>query len=183
MPPLLRTTSSLTVVVLAAIVASCDAPQSADLTAPRAVAPSAAVAANAAETFTQNESIPIDLVAFVSCANGGAGELVFMSGDLHVLTHYTLSSSGTYHVKQHFQPQGISGYGEISGDKYQATGGTQEEFNENGPFPITDTYINNFRIIGQGPDNNFLIHENVHITINANGVLTSYVDNFTVDCK
>jgi hypothetical protein len=181
MSPMLRSASSLALVALSAFVVSCDARQTEDLTAPRTVGPTAAVAA--AETFTQNESIPIDLVVFVSCANGGAGELVFMSGDLHILTHYTLSNSGNYHVKQHFQPQGISGYGEISGDKYQATGGTQEEYNENGPLPITDTYINNFRIIGQGPDNNYLVHENVHITINANGVLTSYVDNFSVECK
>ena len=183
MSQMLRGTSSLALVALSALVVSCDTRQSADLTAPRTAGPAAAVAAAAAETFTQNESIPIDLVVFVPCANGGAGELVFMSGDLHILTHYTLSSSGNYHVKQHFQPQGISGYGEITGDRYQATGETQEEFNANGPPPITDTFVNNFKIIGQGPDNNFLVHENMHVTINANGVLTSYVDNFSADCK
>ena len=182
MSPMLRSTSSFALVALTAVAVSCDARQPADLTAPSAIAPSAAVSTDAAVNDTQNESIPIDLVAFVSCANGGAGELVFMSGDLHVLTHFTLSNSGNLHVTQHFQPQGISGYGEISGDKYQATGGTHEEFNDNG-LPFTDTYINNFRIIGQGPGNNFLVHENYHVTINANGVVTSFVDNFSVECK
>ena len=43
--------------------------------------------------------------------------------------------------------------------------------------------MNNFRIIGQGPGNNFLVHETFHVTINANGVVTATVDNFSVECK
>jgi hypothetical protein len=41
----------------------------------------------------------------------------------------------------------------------------------------------NFRIIGQGSGNNFLIHENFHVTINPNGTVTAFVDNFSVDCR
>ena len=44
-------------------------------------------------------------------------------------------------------------------------------------------YVNNFRIIGQGTGNNFLVHEIVHLTINANGTATNYVDNFSIECK
>src|SRR5437870_11727085 len=46
-----------------------------------------------------------------------------------------------------------------------------------------ETFVNNFRIIGQARGNNFLIHENFHITINANGRVTAFVDNFSVDCR
>jgi hypothetical protein len=179
---MLRNTSSLALVALASLASACDARSPADLTAPVAGAPSAAVSGGAAINDTQNESIPIDLFAFVSCANGGAGEIVAMSGNLHILTHFTVSNSGNVHVTQLFQPQGISGYGTVTGDKYQATGGTHEEYNENG-LPFTETYINNFRIIGQGTDNNFLVHETYHVTVNANGVVTSFVDNFSVECK
>jgi hypothetical protein len=45
------------------------------------------------------------------------------------------------------------------------------------------TFVNNFRIIGQGPGNNFLVHETMHITLNAAGFLTVFHDNITVDCK
>ena len=31
--------------------------------------------------------------------------------------------------------------------------------------------------------NNFLVHENTHVTVNANGEVTASVDNFSVDCK
>jgi hypothetical protein len=43
--------------------------------------------------------------------------------------------------------------------------------------------VNNFRIIGQGKGNNFLVHENLHLTINANGVATAVHDNFSIDCR
>jgi hypothetical protein len=136
-----------------------------------------------AETFTDNEIIPIVLEVFIPCAAGGAGEIVVLSGDLHVLFHGTINGN-RFVMKAHFQPQGISGVGLTTGDKYQATGVTQETFGGsfvNGQF--SDTFVNNFRIIGQGPGNNFLIHETFHVTVNANGEVTVVHVNFTVDCK
>lgn len=84
-------------------------------------------------------------------------------------------------MKQHFQPQGISGTGLTTGDKYQATGVTQQEFNATAG--LTQKFINNFRMIGQGPGNNFLVHETFHVTITPNGDVTSTVDNFSVECR
>lgn len=134
-----------------------------------------------AETFTVSERFPIDIVVFVPCAAGGAGELVELSGDLHALFHVTLDGSGGFHAKSHFQPQGVSGTGLTTGDKYQGTGVTQDQFN--GKVGFEFTFVNNFRIIGQGPGNNFLVHENFHVTVNANGEVTAFVDNFRVECK
>lgn len=130
-----------------------------------------------------NESTDINLVVFVPCANQGAGELVELSGPLHTLITFT-SNARTFSGKSHFQPQGISGIGIDTGDRYQATGVTQDHFK--GSFTnsqFTQTFVNNFRIIGRGPGNNFLLHENFHITINANGDVTTAHDNFSVDCK
>lgn len=134
----------------------------------------------AATTLTENIRIPTAIGVFVPCANGGAGENVLLEGDLHLLTHITANNNG-FHVKTHAQPQGISGTGDVTGDKYQATGVTQDQFNL-GPGE-TYTYVNNFRIIGQGPGNNFLVHQTFHYTINANGELTVVVDNFSSECK
>ena len=133
-----------------------------------------------ASSSTVSTVFPIDLIVFVPCANGGAGEDVALSGNLHDLFHITVNGN-SLHVKTHDQPQGISGTGLVTGDKYQATGVTQDEFNTS--VGMEETFINNFRIIGQGPGNNFLVHENFHITINANGTVTASHDNFTVDCK
>ena len=65
-----------------------------------------------------------------------------------------------------FQPQGISGTGETTGLSYQATGLTATSFTsslQNGQANMT--FINRFDIIGQGPNNNFVVHETAHITI------------------
>jgi hypothetical protein len=136
-----------------------------------------------AVTDTTNISEPIDILVFVPCANAGAGELVLLSGELHVLLHTTFNDNSVT-IKEHFQPQGISGTGFTTGDKYEGTGVTQQTatFQTDGA-PFEQTFINNFRIVGQGPDNNFLVHQTFHLTFNNNGELTAFQDNFSVDCK
>jgi hypothetical protein len=138
-------------------------------------------ASAAAITSTTSFSQDIDLSAYVPCADNGAGEFVVFSGPLHFLFVTTLDDQGGYHTVDHFQPQGITGTGQTTGDKYQAVGETLETFN--GKVGYGDTYVNNFNIIGVGPGNNFLIHENLHITVNPNGVVTAYVDNFSAVCQ
>jgi hypothetical protein len=132
---------------------------------------------------TSNEKVPFDAYFLVPCANNGAGEIVHLTGFLHTVLSYTFNNNN-YQSSYHFQPMGVSGEGLTTGDKYQATGVTRadEEASFAG-FPFNTTYVNNFRIIGQGPGNNYLVHENVHITVNANGETTVTVDNFKVDCK
>jgi hypothetical protein len=141
----------------------------------------AIVPANAAVQV--NDKTDISLGVYIPCAAGGTGEVVDLSGPLHTLVSFTINGnnvSGYFH----FQPQGISGTGETTGEKYQATGVTQESFKnsfQNGQ--ANSTYVNNFRIIGQGPGNNFLVHETLHFTINAKGAVTVFHDNFSVACK
>ena len=130
---------------------------------------------------TENVRVPVDIGVFIPCADGGAGEVVTLSGNLHIVLRYTESAGGGIHAGSHFQPQGISGVGETTGDTYHATGVTQDEFNAT--VGVEETFINNFRIIGQGPGNNFLVQEVFHITFNANGSITAFVDKFTVDCR
>jgi hypothetical protein len=130
---------------------------------------------------TTNDKIPYTASVLVPCAAGGAGEVVDLSGTLHVLFCTTLDGNGGFHTKYHFQPQGVSGTGQTTGDKYQATGVTQREFN--GKVGSEFTFVNNFRIIGQGPGNNFLVHQLVHVTVNANGEVTAFVDNSSIECK
>ena len=131
-----------------------------------------------------NDVTDIDLAVFVPCADGGAGELVDLSGRLHTMIHFTINGNNVSGVG-HFQPQGISGTGETTGDKYQATGVTKDSsFKlsfQNGQ--ANQTFVNNFRIIGQGSGNNLLVHEVAHITVNANGTVTVSHDNFSAECK
>jgi hypothetical protein len=134
-----------------------------------------------ASAFTQITNFPIDIIIFVPCANGGIGEVVELSGTLHDVFHVTGDGNGGFHVKTHDSPQGISGAGLTTGMKYNATGVTQEEFGIK--VGQHDTFINNFRLIGQGAGNNLLVHDNFHISVNANGVVTSSHDHFTLTCQ
>jgi hypothetical protein len=133
---------------------------------------------------TTNERFPIaPFLVDVPCANGGAGETLDLQGNLHVLLTSTVNGNNVS-GKFHFQPQGVSGTGLVTGDTYRATGVTQGTFKgslQNGQF--TETLVNNFRMIGPGPGNNLLVHDVFHITINANGDVTVEHELLRVDCK
>ena len=134
-----------------------------------------------ADTFTVSQSFPVAIWVYIPCANGGMGEDVILTGNLHDLYHVTYDAGGGFHFTYLDNPQGITGTGWVTGAKYQATGGTHG--NVTGRIGYEETYINNFKIIGQGPGNNFVIHETYHVTVNANGTLTAWIDNFRVECK
>jgi aminoglycoside N3'-acetyltransferase len=68
------------------------------------------------------------------------------------------------------------------GDKYQATGAVNMiEFN--GKVSQEQTFVQNIHYIGQGNGNNFLLHSNLHITVNPDGTVTASVDNFSTECN
>ena len=141
-----------------------------------------AVPPEAAEV-TENDKIPVEIDLDIPCANGGAGELVSLTGNLHVLTTYSINGN-VIRGRFHDQPEDSKGFGSVTGDRYEATGVSQGQFKaslQNGQAIVS--FINNFRIIGQGTGNNFLVHQNVHMTINANGDLTTIVDQVRADCK
>ena len=130
-----------------------------------------------------NVIIDFSLEEFVECANNGAGEIVDFSGPLHILIISNINNQRISGLT-HFQPQGVQGRGRSTGALYNATGVTQERFNGsfvNGQY--TGTFINNYRLIGQGPGNNFLIHQTIHISFNSNGEATGSVDHTTIECK
>src|SRR5437870_5725152 len=79
--------------------------------------------AKAAGVF--NTKFPIHLSVSVPCANGGDGEVVELTGDLHDMFSYTIDSDGGVHLDVHDNPQGVSGTGLTTGDRYQATGLTR----------------------------------------------------------
>ena len=137
----------------------------------------------AAAVFTSSVVFDISITAFIPCANGGLGEDVTFTGSLHDLFHFTINGNSVT-VKFHDQPQGLKGVGAVTGDVYNATGVTQST--ENGSFvngSYSYTFVNNFKLIGPGADNNFFIHETYKVTVNANGTLVALLDHYTTDCK
>jgi hypothetical protein len=121
---------------------------------------------------------------WISCANDGAGESVALAGEIEIHSHSTEDANGGVHLSTHVRPSHVVGIGLSTGAIYRGTGGTFEaEGDAAGGYPATYSFVNNFRIIGQGPGNNLTMHMTVHQTMNANGELTADVDLTNSDCK
>src|SRR3954464_2843517 len=122
-----------------------------------------------------NEDFPISGLLVTPCN----GELVQYSGSLHETIHVT-ANNNTFHIGEHVNAQDVSGVGLTTGAQYRIS----DSFNisENLAAGETFTQGENFHVIGQGQTPNFVLHTLFHITVDANGNVTSFVDNFTTDC-
>lgn len=134
-----------------------------------------------ADSFTVNEKYEVYFFEFVSCAAGGEGEWVELTGTVHDSFHVTYDARGGFHLTDHWNYQGIKGIGWTTGDKYRATGAGQ--YNVTSKVGYEETSVWHFKVNGQGPGNKFTVRANFHITVNANGTVTAYHDNWTVECK
>jgi hypothetical protein len=131
----------------------------------------------AAGTVTTIETIPFSTIV------EGCGEPIALNGAIQVVFHVTLTPSGGLLVQEIFHPQGLTGIGLLSGATYHAVGETRDTTTISGTGGSTFTFVNNFKIIGEGQATNYLVHETFHVTINASGEVTAFVDNFSVDCR
>jgi hypothetical protein len=134
-----------------------------------------------ATVISTNFSFPLEKTVFVPCANGGAGEWVTLSGTIHEVFHVTVNDAGHSTIKFFDQPQGVSGVGSVTGVKYQGTGVTQDIRTTR--VGSKETFVNIFRMVGQGPGNNFSVHENLHVTVNADGTVTVTRDAIETSCR
>jgi hypothetical protein len=132
------------------------------------------------EVITQIE-IPLATTVTVPCAAGGAGEMVDLTGEVHAVFSATVDANGGLHIATHFNNVGVSGVGLTTGDKYQAAGGDYFVSNSGGG-ANEFTFVNNFEMMAPGSGNNLHVHELVHVTVDANGEITTEIDNITVDC-
>jgi hypothetical protein len=126
----------------------------------------------------------VDMPVFIPCALDGAGEVVFLSGSLMSLFHVTEDRAGGTTVMRQINPQDVSGQGAVSGDLYQGTGGSNGHtlYTISG-VPFHDSFVDNFRILGQGSGNNLLVQVRGQFTVNANGEVTVSDFEFSERCS
>jgi hypothetical protein len=138
-------------------------------------------AAQAQVTSNVVVQVPFDI--FVPCANVGAGEDIVGTLNFHVVTSSTINGnhvSGMSHINV---PDTVL-VGSVTGDTYRGGGMADDVFSgslQNGQF--SETAQDQAHFLGPGPDNNLIVSETAHITINANGDTTVFFDNFSVDCR
>ena len=151
-----------------------------------AIIPVADKAAGFETVTTANRSsgitslVPMNRIYYVSCANGGNGEDVELTGNLNVVQKLIVNDNRftyTYHIN----PQGLTGLGLTSGEKFVASGGsngTQSGLLENQQF--TTTVTEQLRIVGASTT--FLVRYKFHVTVTPDGVYTSSISEEQSDC-
>jgi hypothetical protein len=127
-----------------------------------------------AETFTDTFQGPLTRLVTNPCT----GEEVLLEGTQNLVVHTTIDANGGFHflTRGNAEVQGES----ASGVKYVAHQTLQERSNSESA--TTLTFTNNLQVIRQGsatptPDD-FVIKQVTHVTVNANGEITSVVNEF-----
>jgi hypothetical protein len=127
--------------------------------------------------------IPTQFHAQNPCAGGRFGEIVVFTGNQHLVFGQTATRGGHVTTTLHWNADDVTGVGQYTGFAYRATGVSADHTISNASLPYTDTFINNYHIIGQGLATNMTLHETVHVTIDANGWTTAWVADYNFDCK
>jgi hypothetical protein len=137
----------------------------------------------AVHSTTQILREPLDFRLFLPCANGGAGEVVHLTGTIAFLEQVTRDDAGGFHLATLEVQQGVQGVGETTGDHYVSTFVNLSNFNEvSGSLPLTSTAEEVYRVDGPGPGNESTIRIRTHTTINADGTITVAFDDFSAEC-
>lgn len=128
-----------------------------------------------------NLTIPVDANLFAPCGNGGAGEFVHITGDIHNVISVTARPNGGFHFREHTNFQGVGGVGLTSGDKYRVV--ETVDFEEDIAAGSEVTLEGIEKILEQGAGGDQILRESAHITINANGDVTSSFSDFNISCR
>jgi hypothetical protein len=131
---------------------------------------------DAAAEVLINEDVPIEKTLDNPCT----GEKVLLSGRAHQLLRVT-ENGNTYHFGRHFNAAGVTGVGVTSGARYVLGATFNDEFTiaKGG----TQTSVQTLNVIGTGRTPNFLVRALFHVTIDANGDVHSYIDNYRSECR
>ena len=115
----------------------------------------------------------------VSCT----GEPVAITGTIDVSVQTTFDGSGGSHHKFHMVSKG-KGVGAVTETKYVYSEEDNQELSESGPSDQTSfSWEINHLLISSSSEEDFFAKLTLHLTINANGVLTAFVDKVEADCR
>jgi hypothetical protein len=142
------------------------------------------IAANASsQSSTRNSivAVPFENTVFVSCANGGAGEDVLLTGKTNFVYQMAWNENG-FTMVYHDNVHEVTGVGLSSGENFAASGGTQGTVRG---FWFSNqwvgTTIQQLRIIGQ--NTSFTVNNKLQLVVTPDGKVTVNVREQTIDCN
>jgi hypothetical protein len=109
-------------------------------------------------------------------------DVVNLSGDIHVVITTTAAGNGSYRLNNHLNSQ-LKGVSITTGTKYVNSENQEDESYVRPPYPTVHTHTYDFLLLSQSNTPNYVLHMTMHETVNANGVPTATVDNFSMDCQ
>lgn len=132
---------------------------------------------------TSHDNFFAQFTDFVPCTNGGNGELIAFEGNIQINSHYSTDKRGGVHARFQVIYQGVSGTGLSTGLQYQTPGPSMEKvFYVDGETDKIYHFTLVYKIIGQGPGNNFNLHSNFAYVI-QDGELKVVHGNDEVSCN
>lgn len=136
-----------------------------------------------AEAFPSKLVLPIEPYSqFVSCANGGAGEVITFSGTIYV-TSTVVYGGDTYHESVQYRTV-IIGVGAESGKVYRGTNVYNSTFIDlPGFFGLVWTTTVSGPTSGRGPQSTFLVHYRLHYTELPSGSTAVFFEDLSEECR
>ena len=144
-------------------------------------AASLTVVVSAHAGVTANQHLSIAYAGYVPCANGGSGELLTGTIEVHDLASETVN--GNHAAWQFLFERRGELVGSITGDTYRLAGVEHGAYTQSlGSEHSTLTYVNRYRLVAPGTGNDLIVRESAHITLDAGENVVVQRDDFTVDC-
>lgn len=94
-----------------------------------------------------------------------------------------VDARGGIHLHFVINDKGTTAVGQTSGITWHQVGATRDAQNFRGSAPVAVSFVNILNLIGNGSAPNLRIHEVFHVTVNANGTMTSLVDRSRIECR
>ena len=137
--------------------------------------------AHPAYTTTTSLVVPFEMYVFNLCTE----DVIYLSGQVRQVVSSTFSR-GHFRTSVYTNFNGLTGVSLIDGTTYDVRGGTRTGANRAlvfnaGFFPQEFTQVDTLYLIGGGAT--LQLHETFHITINANGTVTSIADTPILECR
>ena len=132
-------------------------------------------------SVTSSEVVPYETFVLNPCTE----DVIHLSGYVHQVVSLTFNRN-RFRTNEYTNFNGLTGVSVIDGTTYVARGGTRTGIGRSlvfnpGLFPHEFTAVDSLHLIGGGQT--FLLHQNTHFTINADGTFTSVIDNPILECK
>ena len=127
-----------------------------------------------------NRTFEVTRTSVLACPGA---ESVTVTGTVNVVTQAVTTPAGGTHVLTHFNPEGVAGVS-ASGVPYRGVGVTRTTATEAvlGPGETT-TFVNVFRLVGPGPDNDLHVLTRTHVTVTPSGEVVVDLAEMERECR